>query len=147
MGQAQRRRKADLVRHINKLHDQGQGLWEIDILPQEQLAILFAEFLLGNTAAYPLFNICGQLLKDLQQVKTPILCLLCDHKFAGQQFPAAIVVTRPRIDEATQAIGNLLCDECLNKPNLINRVVEKYREGFGDPSMRIIPPSSEPGHA
>ena len=148
MGESKRRR-ALFAQALSEMLEAGQGVWELQIVPQAAALELMAEALAGNPRALALAETFSKFLEALPLERPPTLCLLCDHAFTrGGEAPGTLVMLRASTSTPAAAPASVsgVCRRCTALPDLQGRVVGKLRSSLiGD--LRVLPPAAAGGRA
>src|SRR3954471_6136053 len=126
MGEAKRQRDAQfevaLKHHLDVMRDEGQGVWELEVI--DCLAAAGAMLVALETndehawkIAQAVQPVCDHFSGSAGEAPEPLLCLTCDAGFprAGPP-PAAFVILTPSSPLASHAVCNILCDACFWHP-------------------------------
>jgi len=151
MGEAKRRAKArgdrrqdEILTRANQMHVDGQGLWQIEIVFQQDIPAMLLRAKTSQSVQTRL-SILASAIGSMRRMQPSAMCLLCDHAFIGDA-PAAFVLLTAAIDGPTQALANGLCVDCASQDDLQRRIAEKYKDMMLD-DLRVLPSSAAPGQA
>lgn len=115
----------DLQRGFEEICTEGQGVWNMEIIPRDQWLELIALALCGDHPARQILA-AGAMMMDENR-----LCLLCDVVFSTADPPCALVVVRAATETPSQGIFNAVCDACATRHQgsaLKAAVLNRYRE-------------------
>jgi hypothetical protein len=151
MGEAKRRAKArgdrrqdEILARANQMHVEGQGLWQMEIVFQQDIPVMLLRAKTSRSVRTR-FSILANAIGQMPRMQPSAMCLLCDHAFI-EDAPAAFVLLTAAIDGPTQGIVNGLCVDCASQDDLQGRIAEKYKDMMVD-GLRVLPSPAAPGQA
>lgn len=138
MGEAARRRR--LMRVSEQMHEQGQGVWEINIVP----AVDVVNFLDTHDDRWAFVIVDA--LRLFEHKRPPFLCLLCDTEIRKPVEAFALSIVTPKHNDPEHAIVSPICRPCYVKPEPQARIVA-YLKANWLTDLRIIAINKEGGTA
>jgi hypothetical protein len=150
MGEAKRRKER---RAINKtlagMHAEGQGVWDLMIYDPPDVATVMEAARAGDSYARRTVLMLDSVMRRVRAANPPDLCLTCDHEFTAKAMPRAWVLTHAHRDEPRNAMSSGICAACHARypgAALLPVVTDVYRRNLIS-DLRVLSPTSEPGHA
>jgi hypothetical protein len=142
----QRRKRERFVRGFRRVENEGQGVWDMQVIFPQTVPEIVAAAAAGEPGMTVLYDLVMQAAQHVREAHPPALCLLCDHTFTGDM-PAAFVIVTARVDEPKGGITSGLCAGCVEPvSDLLQRVSQSYKEQvIGD--LRVLPPLHASGTA
>jgi len=129
MGEAKRKRLLAFQRGVEKVRQEGQGVWDLSLFDTESIPAIFST--LPRKMADNLAQCVVQMAETVLRapIGTGPLCLTCEYEFnRSSDPPRGIGLITGYSPVATRAIINLLCEDCYTHADMKQRVFKVIRE-------------------
>lgn len=142
--------KREMTAALERVHDEGQGVWEIEVVPMAALPEIATEAMMGNRRAIQLANVFVEVAKRIccppEDEIRPMLCMTCNTAFTATNIPPrSIVVVCGANPSSLQHIVSALCTDCDISVKRQDRIMNAIRRYYCS-DARVID-VGEPGHA
>ena len=150
MGESKRKAQARFQHALESAHEEGQGIWALDVYHSSSIMNIMLGSAAGNKEAANLALVVGTLVKSISRptlgASKPSLCLTCEAEFTlNSAKPEGSVVIKGAVDCACHYIASLLCENCFHHPDVKARVFNVMRNGLIQDAREVQ--VSEAGHA
>jgi hypothetical protein len=125
-----------LERGAGAIQAEGQGVWRLRLIEPSRALELCELTRKGDRQSRVLHRYLSKAIKDVQELRPPMMCSLCDREFSGGQVPAAFVILTAAIDMPSKAMTDGLCIGCATAGDVAHRVVSTFA-GWG--KVRVVP--------
>lgn len=151
MKKAERKAREALTRHVEQMHADGQGVWQLTVYNLAGAAEQTAKAVAGDPYARAVVRALDSLIRNTRTANPPMLCLTCDNTLSENFAPMALVLMHAKRDDPHGTVANGICPDCCARHRFdMDRIGHAASAAYGKmliSDLRILPPINHPGHA
>jgi hypothetical protein len=98
------KRKLTLKNGLRELREDSQGIYTVEVAPQNEAVPLFMSAAAGNERSLARVSLINGAVEQMTKARKPMLCLLCDRTFGRGALPEAFVLVMGMRDDPSTTL-------------------------------------------